>query len=125
MKYLRFFGLENLFSSLASEQKVSQYICNSISVFLLIVNSKMIPREFLGPPHLPKTEAFSVYELAKIIIINKHKNFKFAALQVVAPNLKGFNDSQQFLIMSFVSYLCRNYFSGEKSYRLPLTRPRG
>ena len=53
-------------------------------------------------------------------MIGKHKNFKFAALQVVAPGLKSFNYSQQFLIVRFVPSLYQDYFPREKSYWVPL-----
>ena len=53
-------------------------------------------------------------------MIGKHKNFEFIVFQVVTPSLKGFNYSQQFLIMRFVPSLCRNHFPGEKNYGLPL-----
>ena len=47
-------------------------------------------------------------------MINKNKNFKFAAFEVVVPSLKNFNYGQKFLIMSFVPSFYQNYFPREK-----------
>ena len=53
-------------------------------------------------------------------MISKYKNFEFAALQIIAPGLKGFNYSQQFLIVGFVPSLCWDHFPREKDYRVLL-----
>ncbi len=45
-----------------------------------------------------------------------------AALQVVSPSLKGFNDCQQLVVVGLIPSFYQNHFSGEKSYRMPLAR---
>lgn len=55
---------------------------------------------------LSKTQFFDNYKLAKIVIINKNKNPKFSAFQLVAPSLESLNYSQEFLIMNFVLGFC-------------------
>lgn len=42
---------------------------------LIIVNLKVILLQLLRPTELPKTQAFYVYEVLKIVIVYKHKNF--------------------------------------------------
>ncbi len=54
-------------------------------------------------------------------MVNKDKNLVFAAFQVVVPSLKRFNDSQELLIMGFVSSHSEDHVSREKGYRMLLT----
>lgn len=49
-------------------------------------------------------------------MVGPNKDLVLTALQVVAPNLKDFNDSQEFPIMDFVPRFSKNQFSGEKGY---------
>lgn len=81
----------------------------------------MVPRELLGPPDLSGAQALCIHELAKVVVVGEHKDFVFAAFQVVAPSLEGFNDSQKLLIVSLVPGLSRYHLSGEKGHRVPLT----
>ncbi len=53
-------------------------------------------------------------------MVSKDEDFIFATLQVVAPSLKGFNDSQELLIVDFVPSLSGDHLSREKSYWVPL-----
>ncbi len=41
-----------------------------------------------------------------------------AALQIVSPSLKCFNNCQQLAVVGLIPSLCRNYLSGEKGYRI-------
>ena len=43
-------------------------------------------------------------------MVNKNENLIFAAFQVVAPRFKSFNHSPDFLIVSLVSNLNRDFF---------------
>ncbi len=54
-------------------------------------------------------------------MVSKDEGLIFATLQVVAPSLKGFNNSQELLIVGFVPSLSGNYFSKEKGYWVLLT----
>ncbi len=42
-------------------------------------------------------------------MVSKDKDLIFAALQVVAPSLKGFNNSLELLIVGFISSLSRDH----------------
>ncbi len=53
-------------------------------------------------------------------MVSKDKDLVFAAFQVVAPSLKGFNDSQELLIVGFIPSLSGDHFSREKGYWVPL-----
>lgn len=83
---------------------------------LTIINLEVILRELLGLMDLTRAQAFRIYVLLEVIMVSKDRNFVFATLQVVAPSFKGFNNSQEFLIISFVPTLCRNYLPQEKNY---------
>lgn len=96
MKHLSFLIFEHFFLSVALLRKAKQGISYSISFSLIIIDSKVILREFLVITDLTKTQILSIYKLPKLVIINKDKNLRFAALQIVIPSLKDFNDSQEF-----------------------------
>ncbi len=49
-------------------------------------------------------------------MVSKDKDLVFAALQIVTPSLKGFNNSQELLIMSLVLSLNRDALLREKGY---------
>ncbi len=53
-------------------------------------------------------------------MVSKDKDFVFAAFQVVVPSLKGFSDSQELLVVGFVSSLSGDHFLREKGYWVPL-----
>ncbi len=53
-------------------------------------------------------------------MVSKDEELVFAAFQVMAPNLKGFNDSQELLIVSLVPSLSEDHLSREKGYWVPL-----
>ncbi len=53
-------------------------------------------------------------------MVSKDKDLEFAAFQVVAPSLKGFNNSQELLIVGFVPSLSKDYLLREKGYWVPL-----
>ncbi len=54
-------------------------------------------------------------------MISKDEDLIFVALQVVAPSLKGFNNSQELLIVGFVPSLSKDHLSRENGYWVPLT----
>lgn len=58
-------------------------------------------------------------------MLDKDEKFKFSTFQVVMPSLKGFNNNQKFLVVSFVPSLYQNNFSREKGYEVPMARLRG
>ena len=70
----------------------------------------------MGPADLARAQAFRIHKLMKVIMVNEDKDLVFAVFQVVAPSLKGFNDSQELLIIGLVLRLSGNHFSKEKGY---------
>ena len=110
MKNLGILGSEIFFLAMIYLGILRQSISSCISFALLVIDLEMVPGEFLCLADLPQTQAFGIHESTKIIVIGKHKNFIFAAFQVVALSLKGFHYGQQFLIVSFVPSLRRNHF---------------
>ena len=92
MKNLNIFIFEHFFLSLASLWEVRQSICRSISFSLTIINLEVVLRELLGPADLKRAQAFYIYELMEVIIVNKDKNLVFAAFQVEALSLESLNN---------------------------------
>ena len=53
--------------------------CSFIYFALLIINLKVIQKVLLGLSKLTKVQVFYIYKLINIIMVNKNKNFIFAA----------------------------------------------
>ena len=102
MKNISILIFERFFFGLASLREVRQSISHSISLSLMIIDLKVVLRKLLGPKDLAKVQAFCIYESTKVIMVSKDKDLVFATFQVVAPNLKGFNNSQKFWILGLV-----------------------
>ena len=94
MKNLGVLSSKGLFLGLASQGKARQGISCGIGLFLAIVDSKVVPREFLGPSDLPKTQALGIHESAEIVMVGEDEDLVFAALQVVTPSLESLNNGQ-------------------------------
>lgn len=77
-----------------------QDISSSIYFVLAIINSEVVLGEFLGLVNLSRAQSLSVHKTIKVIVINEDKDF--IAFQVMTPSLKGYNNSQELLIASFV-----------------------
>ena len=86
--------MNGLFLGLASLGEARQGISGGISHSLAIVDSKVVPKEFLGPSDLPGTQALSIHKSTEIVMIGEDEDLVFAALQVVVPSLEGLNDGQ-------------------------------
>ncbi len=93
MKNLSILILKHFFLGLASLGEARQSINRSISFSLTIIDSEVVSRELLGPADLTRAQAFHIHESTEVIIVSKDEDLIFAALQVVAPSLKGFNNS--------------------------------
>lgn len=76
---------------------------------MAIVDFKVILGEFLGLADLPRAKGLSIHELPEVVIVNKDEDFIFASLQVMTSSLKRFNNSQELLIVSFVSRFGKNH----------------
>lgn len=116
MKDLDILIFGSFFLSLTSLKEVKQDLSSSISLFLIIINLKVILREFLGPADLAKTHVFYIDKSTKVIMVNKDQQLIFAALQIVAPGFKALNISQKLLIMDLVASFDGNHFLEDKGY---------
>ncbi len=116
MENLGVFISESLFLGLAFLGEARQDISRSISLSLTIIDSEVVSRELLGLADLMRAQAFCIHESTEVIMVSKDEDLIFAALQVVAPSLKGFNDSQELLIVGFVSSLSGDHLSRKKGY---------
>ncbi len=120
MKNLNIFILERFFLGLASLGEARQNISCSSSFSLSIIDLEELSRELLGLADLTRAQSFCIHESTEVIMVSKNKDLVFTALQVVVPSLKGFNNSQEFLIVSLVSSLSRDHLLREKGYWVPL-----
>ena len=92
MKDLAILNLEFLFFILAFLEKSRQSICSRICLILAIIDVKIVSRELLGLADLLRVQVFCIHETMKVIVVHKDEKLMLAALQVVAPNLKCFNN---------------------------------
>lgn len=65
----------------------------SIIFVLATIDLKIITKKFLSLLNLLIAEIFYIYELTNVIIIYQKNNSVFAALQIVLPGIKDFNNS--------------------------------
>ncbi len=120
MKNLGVFISESLFLGLAPLGEVRQGISHSISLSLMIIDSKVVSRGLLGPADLAGAQILCIHKSTEVVVVSEDEDLVFTTFQVVAPSLKGFNDGQELLIVSLVSSLSRDHLSREKSYWVPL-----
>ena len=57
-----------------------QGISNSVSFALMIIDLKVVTREFLGSAGLSRAQTLCIHELLKVVIVGKHKDFMSRAL---------------------------------------------
>ena len=62
----------------------------------------------LGPPHLPLGQYLGSREILKVFMIRNNINGIGWTFQIVSPNLEGFEDGKQFLVMCVVVQLRRS-----------------
>ena len=61
--------------------KVSrQGISSSVSLTLIIVDSEVVAREFLGPADLSGAQTLRLHEPVEVVVVGKHENFMSRAL---------------------------------------------
>lgn len=64
---------------------------------------KIVTKELLSPTDLMGAQALYIHKLTEIIMIDKYKNLILTTFQVVVLSFKGFNNSQEILILSFIT----------------------
>ena len=62
----------------------------------------MIARKFLGLPNLTKTQVFYIYKAAKVVVIDKDKDFVLISFWIMPPYFEGLNDGKKLIVMSFI-----------------------
>lgn len=110
------FNLLFIFFSLTFLEKKIWSVYSFISLFLVIVYSKIISKKLFGLVNPTKAGVFNIHELIEIIIFDKYKNLIFLMLQIVAPSFQSFNNDQQLLVVSFILYFYSNYFFQKIDY---------
>ncbi len=116
MKNLGILISESFFLGLALLKGARQGISRSISFSLTVIDSKVLSREFLCPADLARAQTLCIHKSMEIVMVIKDEYLVFVAFQVVVPSLKGFNNSQELLVVGFVSSLNRDYFLRKKGY---------
>ncbi len=71
---------ESLFLGLAFLGAARQGISHSISFSLMIIDSKVVLRELLGPVDLMRAQVFRIHELTEVIMVSKDEDLIFATL---------------------------------------------
>ncbi len=112
---------ESFFLDMAFLGEARQGISCNISLSLMIINLEVVSRKLLVLADLMRAQVFHIHELTEVIMVNKDKDLVFATFQIVALSLKGFNNSQELLIVSFVLSLNGDHLLKEKGYWMPLT----
>lgn len=90
---MKVISLESIFFSFAPMQKVGEDIGGSMGFSLTVINSKVKPKEFLGPPDLLGAQALIIYKIAKVIV-SEDEDFVLATFYVVVSIFEDINNSQ-------------------------------
>ena len=80
MQNLDVLPLEGLFLLSTLLRLSGQGIGSSVYLALIIIDSKVVTREFLSPADLSGALILCIYELAEVVMINKHEDFMSRAL---------------------------------------------
>ena len=78
---------------LASLRKSRQSICSCIYFALMVVDSKIVLRELLGPTDLSGAQIFCIHEAIKIVVVCEDEHLVLATFKIVTLCLEGFNNS--------------------------------
>ena len=78
MKNLNVFSLKLFFFIIVFLKKTRQCIYNPICLALIIIYPKIIARKLLGLLNLIRIQALCFYKTAKVVVINKNKDFVLA-----------------------------------------------
>ena len=70
MKYPSVFSSKFVFFGLTPLKEIRESICSLVSFVLMIINSKMIPKEPLGLLDLFEAQAFYIFKLRKVIMVS-------------------------------------------------------
>ena len=69
MRNASIFSLQLIFFDLIPLKKVGQCVCNSVGLFLTIIDLKMVPKELLGLPDLTRAQALYIHEPKKVVMV--------------------------------------------------------
>lgn len=116
MQKLSIFSLQKFFFILASLKKKRQSINNPISLALIIVDFKIVLKEFLGSSNLSRAQTLCIHELTKVVMVHEHENFVLTTFKVVLPGLESLKNGQKFSIVDLISNFSQNHLSRKISY---------
>lgn len=69
----------------------------------------MILKELFGLSNLVKTQTFFINKMTQVVIIDKNKTFIFLILKMILSSFEYFNNSQKFIIKSFIANFYKNH----------------
>ena len=86
------FGTEVLFFLCTLLRVSKQGINSSIYISLIIVNLKLVVKEFLGTANMSGAQTLRVHESREVVVVGKYKDFMLRALQVISLNFVTLNN---------------------------------
>lgn len=82
----------------------------------MVINSKIVSREFLGLLNLSGAQVLYIHEPTEVVIVREHKNFMLTTFKIMPSGFQSFNNGQKLSIIGFVSSLSHNHLPREISY---------
>lgn len=76
---------------------------------------RSIYKELLDLINLPRAYALGIYELTKLIVVDKDRDLIFENFSVVALSLKILNNSQKLLTVDLIKSFDKDYFLKKKA----------
>ena len=70
----------------------------------------MIAKKLLSLPDLTRTQAFCIYEAAKVVLVDKNKDYVLIIFYIMPLCFESLNNGQKLIVVSFVSSFGWNHF---------------
>lgn len=97
-------------------------ISSSMGLILIKLNSRIVSKIPLSSKDLSTALAFHITKAMQVVMIYKNKNIMLTTFQIMASGLESFNNSQKFVIISFILSFYLNYISREEGFPMPLAK---
>lgn len=76
----------------ASLGKARQGVSSSVSFTLSVIDSEMLPKEFLSPSDLTRAQALRVHKPTEVVVLGEHEDFVLTTFQVELPGFGSFKN---------------------------------
>lgn len=102
--------------------KKKKNIFSLVGFTLIIINPKIIPREFLATTNLFYAQILCIYKMRNIVIVNREKNLILAVFKIVTSSFESFNHCKKINIINFVLSVSQYHLYRKRRYKMLLVQ---